>query len=42
MGWWFAFVRDLRRERTFTIEDLPMPIDAYSDSGQPGHTDTAP
>ena len=41
MGWWFAFVRDLRRERTFTIEDLPMPIDAYSDPGQPGHTDTA-
>jgi NADH dehydrogenase len=26
-GWWFAFTRDLRRERGFTIDD--MPIGAY-------------
>jgi NADH dehydrogenase len=26
-SWWFAFTRDLRRERTFTIDD--MPVDAY-------------
>jgi NADH dehydrogenase len=27
-GWWFAFTRDLRRERGFTIDD--MPVAAYS------------
>ena len=31
-GWWFAFTRDLRRERGFTIDD--MPVAAYS--SQPG------
>jgi NADH dehydrogenase len=36
-GWWFAFTRDLRRERTFTIDDLPAPSGAYSDPGEPGH-----
>jgi len=24
LGWWFAFTRDVRRERTFTIEDVPV------------------
>jgi NADH:ubiquinone reductase (H+-translocating) len=28
-SWWFAFTRDMRRERGFTIDD--MPIHAYSD-----------
>jgi NADH dehydrogenase len=28
-SWWFAFTRDLRRERGFTIDD--MPIRAYSE-----------
>ena len=28
-SWWYAFTRDLRRERTFTIDD--MPIRAYSE-----------
>ena len=23
IGWWFAFTRDLRRERSFTIDDVP-------------------
>jgi len=23
-SWWFAFTRDLRRERTFTIDDMPV------------------
>jgi NADH:ubiquinone reductase (H+-translocating) len=23
-GWWFAFTRDIRRERTFTIDDMPV------------------
>jgi NADH dehydrogenase len=37
LGWWFAFTRDLRRERTFTIDDTPVPSGAYSKplSGQP-------
>jgi NADH:ubiquinone reductase (H+-translocating) len=30
LGWWFAFTRDLRRERTFTIDDTPVPSGAYS------------
>jgi NADH dehydrogenase len=25
-SWWFAFARDLRRERTFTIDDMPVQI----------------
>jgi len=37
LGWWFAFTRDLRRERTFTIDDTPVPSGAYSDRGTPGH-----
>jgi NADH dehydrogenase len=37
LGWWFAFTRDLRRERTFTIDDMPAPSGAYSDPGEPGH-----
>ena len=24
LGWWFAFTRDLRRERTFTIDDMSV------------------
>jgi NADH:ubiquinone reductase (H+-translocating) len=26
LGWWFAFTRDLRRERTFTIDDVPLEL----------------
>jgi NADH dehydrogenase len=29
LGWWFAFTRDIRRERTFTIDDMPL-VRAYS------------
>jgi NADH:ubiquinone reductase (H+-translocating) len=25
-SWWFAFARDMRRERTFTIDDMPVRI----------------
>jgi NADH dehydrogenase len=25
-GWWFAFTRDLRRERGFTIDDMPVAV----------------
>jgi NADH:ubiquinone reductase (H+-translocating) len=42
MSWWFAFARDLRRERTFTVDDTPVPSGAYGDPGEPGHpADTA-
>jgi NADH:ubiquinone reductase (H+-translocating) len=37
LGWWFAFTRDLRRERTFTIDDTPVPSGVYGDPGGPGH-----
>jgi NADH dehydrogenase len=29
LGWWFAFTRDLRRERTFTIDDMPLVAGPY-------------
>jgi NADH:quinone reductase (non-electrogenic) len=29
LGWWFAFTRDIRRERTFTIDDIPLVAGAY-------------
>jgi NADH:ubiquinone reductase (H+-translocating) len=29
LGWWFAFARDLRRARTFTIDDLPTTAGSY-------------
>ena len=32
VGWWFAFTRDLRRERTFTVDDTPVTSGAYGDS----------
>jgi NADH:ubiquinone reductase (H+-translocating) len=28
-SWWFAFTRDLRRERSFTVDDLPAVPDLY-------------
>ena len=34
LGWWFAFTRDIRRERTFTIDDMPLPAGAYSEPGE--------
>jgi len=37
MSWWFAFARDLRRERTFTLDDLPVAGGPYGDRGQSGH-----
>jgi NADH dehydrogenase len=40
-GWWFAFTRDLRRERTFTIDDLPVAAGAYS-GGPLGASDARP
>jgi NADH:quinone reductase (non-electrogenic) len=34
LGWWFAFTRDLRRERTFTVDDMPVAAGAYGDPGK--------
>ena len=31
LGWWFAFTRDLRRERTFTLDDMPLEDGAYGE-----------
>jgi NADH:ubiquinone reductase (H+-translocating) len=40
LSWWFAFTRDLRRERTFTIDDLPVATGPYGylpgSGGTPG------
>jgi len=34
-SWWFAFTRDLRRERTFTSRDIGVIRDVYgAESGQ--------
>ena len=39
LGWWFAFTRDLRRERTFTIDDMPVAAGPYGVSRPaPGET----
>jgi NADH dehydrogenase len=39
-GWWFAFTRDLRRERGFTVEDM---VGAYSsETDSAGRPPTVP
>ena len=40
LGWWFAFTRDLRRERTFTIDDMPVAAGPYG-VNQPAPGETA-
>jgi NADH dehydrogenase len=39
VGWWFAFTRDLRRERTFTVDDIPASSGAYGELAGPAGTD---
>jgi NADH:ubiquinone reductase (H+-translocating) len=41
LGWWFAFTRDLRRERTFNVDDLPVAAGPYG-RGQPGAAEKSP
>jgi NADH dehydrogenase len=40
LSWWFAFARDLRRERTFTVDDMPVQTGPYGSllgpAGPPG------
>jgi NADH:ubiquinone reductase (H+-translocating) len=31
LSWWFAFTRDLRRERTFTTKEVGIMRDVYAD-----------
>jgi NADH:ubiquinone reductase (H+-translocating) len=40
LGWWFAFTRDIRRERTFTIDDAQL-VRAYRE-GLPGPPEGTP
>jgi NADH:ubiquinone reductase (H+-translocating) len=37
LGWWFAFTRDLRREHTFTIDDMSVAAGPYGGPDEPGH-----
>ena len=39
LGWWFGFTRDLRRERSFTIDDMPLAGGVY---GAPRQRDAPP
>jgi NADH dehydrogenase len=38
LGWWFAFARDLRRERGFTIDDMVGAYSGVPDSARTPHT----
>ncbi len=49
LGWWFAFTRDLRRERAFTVDDVPVGTGPYGrllgpagPAGPPGPPGTGP
>ena len=35
LGWWFAFTRDIRRERGFTLGDMPVPAFSYGEPPRP-------
>ena len=37
LSWWFAFTRDVRRERTFTVDDLPATVRKYGEGPQQEH-----
>ncbi len=34
-GWWYAFTRDLRRERGFTVDDMPIAAGPYAAAPEP-------
>jgi len=43
LGWWFAFTRDTRRERSFTIDDMPLLANrAYENVREVAPADAAP
>ncbi|MGH3170856.1 MAG: NAD(P)/FAD-dependent oxidoreductase [Trebonia sp.] len=39
MGWWYAFTRDLRRERTYTIDDMPLTAGPYGPAATRSRSD---
>jgi NADH:ubiquinone reductase (H+-translocating) len=41
LSWWFAFTRDMRRERTFTVKEVGTVRDVYAESIAPTSTTTA-
>jgi len=42
LGWWFAFTRDIRRERTFTIDDITLISPYAADQAAPATARDAP
>ena len=42
LGWWFAFTRDIRRERTFTIDDITLISPYAADQAAPATVREAP
>jgi NADH dehydrogenase len=38
LSWWPAFVRDIRRERVFTVGDVLLPSGVYADKSKPANT----
>jgi NADH:ubiquinone reductase (H+-translocating) len=42
LGWWFAFTHDVRRERTFTIDDTPVTAADGVSAELPGSPPVAP
>ena len=42
LSWWFAFTRDLRRARTFTMDDLPVAAGPYAAEPETGTTPVVP
>jgi NADH dehydrogenase len=35
LGWWLAFTRDIRRERSFTIDNRPLQAFSYGEPPRP-------
>ena len=42
LGWWFAFTRDVRRERTYTTDDTPATTARDASTGPPDSPPVAP
>jgi hypothetical protein len=40
LGWWFAFTRDIRRERGFTLGDMPVSAFSYGEPPRPAISNT--
>ena len=42
LSWWFAFTRDVRRERTFTTKQVGIVRDVYAEPHLPSAAGTDP